>query len=129
MQNCTFIDVHAWLAARCLDPAPQLPIPVYKALPHEAGCKDEAVIVCASGHIQGRQGVALDDLVYIMTRQASDKRLRRRRRSSEAALGALPWLLSCAAGAAAFGFQPRRTALGCLGWCRVEGFEVERPLG
>ena len=48
----------------------QLPIPEYKALPHEPGCKEENLIVCANGHIQGRQGVALDDLVYIMTRQA-----------------------------------------------------------
>ncbi len=47
---------------------PQLPVPDYKALPHEAGCGEEGALVCAGGHIAGRQGVALDDLVYIMTR-------------------------------------------------------------
>lgn len=46
----------------------QMPIPDYKALPHEPGCQDEGLLVCANGHIEGRQGVALDDLVYIMTR-------------------------------------------------------------
>lgn len=43
-------------------------MPSYTALPHEAGCGEEGALVCAGGHIAGRQGVALDDLVYIMTR-------------------------------------------------------------
>lgn len=35
-----------------------------------AGCEDEAAIVCHNGHIKGQQGVALDDMVYVMTRMA-----------------------------------------------------------
>jgi hypothetical protein len=31
---------------------------------------DEGAIVCNNGHIKGQQGVALDDMVYIMTRMA-----------------------------------------------------------
>lgn len=49
----------------------QLPIPAYKALPNDPACEKEGLIVCHNGHIQGRQGVALDDLVYIMTRCAA----------------------------------------------------------
>lgn len=52
-----------------LSPNLQLPIPTYSALPNEAAaCAAEGVLVCHNGHIQGRTGVALDDLVYIMTR-------------------------------------------------------------
>lgn len=35
-----------------------------------AACEDEEKIVCNHGHIKGQQGVALDDMVYIMTRMA-----------------------------------------------------------
>jgi hypothetical protein len=35
-----------------------------------AGCEEEAAIVCNQGHIKGQQGVALDDMVYVMTRMA-----------------------------------------------------------
>jgi hypothetical protein len=35
-----------------------------------AACEDEAAIVCNNGHIKGQQGVALDDMVYVMTRMA-----------------------------------------------------------
>jgi hypothetical protein len=35
-----------------------------------AACEDEAAIVCNAGHIRGQQGVALDDMVYVMTRMA-----------------------------------------------------------
>ena len=38
--------------------------------PLDAGCEDEGAIVCHNGRIKGQQGVALDDLVYIMTRMA-----------------------------------------------------------
>lgn len=58
------------IAEPLVDITPQVPIPTYKALPNEPGCQAEGAIVCHNGHIQGRQGVALDDLVYIMTRLA-----------------------------------------------------------
>ncbi|KAG2441473.1 hypothetical protein HXX76_003095 [Chlamydomonas incerta] len=58
------------IAEPLVDITPQMPVPDYKALPHEPRCQDESLIVCSNGHIQGRQGVALDDLVYIMTRLA-----------------------------------------------------------
>jgi hypothetical protein len=35
-----------------------------------SACEDEAAIVCNHGHIKGQQGVALDDMVYVMTRMA-----------------------------------------------------------
>jgi hypothetical protein len=35
-----------------------------------AACEEEAAIVCNAGHIRGQQGVALDDMVYVMTRMA-----------------------------------------------------------
>jgi hypothetical protein len=35
-----------------------------------AACEEEEKIVCNQGHIKGQQGVALDDMVYIMTRMA-----------------------------------------------------------
>lgn len=35
-----------------------------------ASCEDEGAIVCHHGHIKGQQGVALDDMVYVMTRMA-----------------------------------------------------------
>ena len=39
------------------DPFPllQVPVPDYRALPHEPRCQDESLIVCSNGHIQGRQ--------------------------------------------------------------------------
>lgn len=58
------------IAEPLVDITPQHPIPVYTALPHEPACHTEGTIVCANGHLQGQQGVALDDLVYIMTRLA-----------------------------------------------------------
>ncbi|KAG2485513.1 hypothetical protein HYH03_015786 [Edaphochlamys debaryana] len=58
------------IAEPLVDITPQLPVPDYRALPHEPRCQEEALLVCANGHIAGRQGVALDDLVYIMTRLA-----------------------------------------------------------
>ncbi|KXZ42847.1 hypothetical protein GPECTOR_115g341 [Gonium pectorale] len=56
------------IAEPLVDITPQLPVPAYSALPHEPGCAEEGLLVCANGSIAGRQGVALDDLVYIMTR-------------------------------------------------------------
>lgn len=58
------------IAEPLIDITPQLPIPVYRALPNDPACAAEGSIVCAGGNIEGRQGVALDDLVYIMTRIA-----------------------------------------------------------
>jgi len=58
------------IAEPLLDVTPQLPLPTWRAGPHEAGCADEGTIVCANGRISGQPGVALDDLVYIMTRLA-----------------------------------------------------------
>jgi len=53
------LAVHALAAATC------------SASPLDmAGCESEAAIVCNNGHIQGQQGVALDDMVYVMTRMA-----------------------------------------------------------
>ena len=48
----------------------QLPLPTFSRGPLDPGCEDEDAIVCHNGHIKGQQGVALDDLVYIMTRMA-----------------------------------------------------------
>ncbi|GLI69403.1 hypothetical protein VaNZ11_014007 [Volvox africanus] len=58
------------IAEPLVDITPQLPVPEYTALPHEPRCADEGLLVCDNGRITGRQGVALDDLVYIMTRLA-----------------------------------------------------------
>ncbi|GFR46251.1 hypothetical protein Agub_g7800 [Astrephomene gubernaculifera] len=58
------------IAEPLLDVTPQLPVPPYTALPHDPRCGEEGVLVCHNGRIAGRQGVALDDLVYIMTRLA-----------------------------------------------------------
>lgn len=42
-----------------------------RALPADVkGCEAEESIVCSGGHIRGQQGVALDDMVYVMTRMA-----------------------------------------------------------
>lgn len=59
------------IAEPLIDITPQLPLPTYTASPLElAGCEEEAAIVCNHGHIKGQQGVALDDMVYVMTRMA-----------------------------------------------------------
>eukprot|EP00878_Enallax_costatus_P002541 GHUV01002723.1.p1 GENE.GHUV01002723.1~~GHUV01002723.1.p1 ORF type:complete len:393 (+),score=111.51 GHUV01002723.1:299-1477(+) len=59
------------IAEPLVDITPQLPLPTYKALPSDVtACEAEEAIVCSGGHIQGQQGVALDDMVYVMTRMA-----------------------------------------------------------
>lgn len=58
------------IAEPLLDVTPQLPLPTYTAGPTEPGCGGEGAILCAGGRMTGRPGVALDDLVYIMTRMA-----------------------------------------------------------
>lgn len=59
------------IAEPLVDITPQLPLPEYTASPLQvAACEDEAAIVCNAGHIRGQQGVALDDMVYVMTRMA-----------------------------------------------------------
>ncbi|GBF93100.1 hypothetical protein Rsub_05711 [Raphidocelis subcapitata] len=58
------------IAEPLVDITPQLPLPTFTRGPLEPGCEDEGAIVCHNGHIKGQQGVALDDLVYIMTRMA-----------------------------------------------------------
>jgi len=58
------------IAEPLLDITPQLPLPVWAAGPADAGCFEEGSLVCAGGRIEGTPGVALDDLVYIMTRLA-----------------------------------------------------------
>ncbi|KAG1663370.1 hypothetical protein FOA52_007107 [Chlamydomonas sp. UWO 241] len=58
------------IAEPLLDITPQLPLPTWSAGPADAGCDAEGTIVCANGRISGNPGVALDDLVYIMTRLA-----------------------------------------------------------
>jgi len=57
------------IAESLIDVTPLLPIGKYSALPTDAaGCEAEGVLVCDKGHIAGEAGVALDDLVYIMTK-------------------------------------------------------------
>eukprot|EP00879_Flechtneria_rotunda_P011844 GHRR01012371.1.p1 GENE.GHRR01012371.1~~GHRR01012371.1.p1 ORF type:complete len:310 (+),score=113.77 GHRR01012371.1:981-1910(+) len=59
------------IAEPLVDITPQLPLPTYKANPSDvAACEQEGAIVCNAGHIRGQQGVALDDMVYVMTRMA-----------------------------------------------------------
>lgn len=58
------------IAEPLLDITPQLPLAVWRQGPNEPGCEDEGTIVCENGRIAGLPGVALDDLVYIMTRLA-----------------------------------------------------------
>lgn len=58
------------IAEPLVDVTPQLPLPAFSRGPLDAGCEDEGAIVCHNGRIKGQQGVALDDLVYIMTRMA-----------------------------------------------------------
>eukprot|EP00775_Hariotina_reticulata_P007426 gene7426-7635_t len=59
------------IAEPLVDITPQLPLPTYSASPLDVpGCESEAAIVCNNGHIRGQQGVALDDMVYVMTRMA-----------------------------------------------------------
>ncbi|KAF8056776.1 TGD2 [Scenedesmus sp. PABB004] len=59
------------IAEPLVDITPQLRLPTYTASPLEvAACEAEGAIVCAAGHIRGQQGVALDDMVYVMTRTA-----------------------------------------------------------
>eukprot|EP00884_Botryococcus_braunii_P003273 jgi/Botrbrau1/12947/Bobra.154_2s0008.1 len=53
-----------------IDITPQLPIPAYTASPLDGACETEGKVVCHQGHIKGQPGVAMDDLVYIMTRMA-----------------------------------------------------------
>lgn len=69
---CTCAIVY-WLVRPC----------VCRASPLElAGCEEEAAIVCNQGHIKGQQGVALDDMVYVMTRMARQMEEVRGRSSS-----------------------------------------------
>mmetsp|Transcript_15119 Transcript_15119/g.26252 ORF Transcript_15119/g.26252 Transcript_15119/m.26252 type:complete len:433 (+) Transcript_15119:125-1423(+) len=58
------------IAEPLLDITPQIPLPVWRAGPHQPECAEEGSIVCENGRIKGQPGVALDDLVYIMTRLA-----------------------------------------------------------
>jgi len=59
------------IAEPLVDITPQLPLPVFSHGPLDgAPCRDEGAIVCDGGRIRGQQGVALDDLVYVMTRMA-----------------------------------------------------------
>ncbi|CAL5224181.1 g6821 [Coccomyxa viridis] len=58
------------IAEPLIDITPQLPIPEYKASPLDPECEHEGKIVCSQGHIKGRPGVAMDDLVYICTKIA-----------------------------------------------------------
>lgn len=58
------------IAEPLVDITPILPIPVYSASPLSAACEVEQQVVCHDGVIQGQQGVALDDLVYICTKLA-----------------------------------------------------------
>ena len=58
------------IAEPLLDITPQLPIPSWQNLPSDPKCHEEGSIVCENGRISGQPGVALDDLVYIMTRLA-----------------------------------------------------------
>mmetsp|Transcript_26472 Transcript_26472/g.57755 ORF Transcript_26472/g.57755 Transcript_26472/m.57755 type:complete len:394 (+) Transcript_26472:321-1502(+) len=58
------------IAEPLLDITPQLPIPAWKHGPGDAECDKEGAVVCSNGRISGQPGVALDDLVYIMTRLA-----------------------------------------------------------
>ncbi|CAG9462530.1 unnamed protein product [Pedinophyceae sp. YPF-701] len=58
------------IAEPLVDVTPQLPVPPYTALPTDPACEDEEALVCHRGRIQGEPGVALDDLVYIMTKLA-----------------------------------------------------------
>lgn len=41
-----------------------------QASPLDAACETEGKVVCHQGHIKGQPGVAMDDLVYIMTKMA-----------------------------------------------------------
>lgn len=56
------------IAEPLVDITPQVPIPYYHAGPMDKSCEEEGAIVCHNGHIRGQQGVALDDLVYILTK-------------------------------------------------------------
>eukprot|EP00877_Chromochloris_zofingiensis_P010287 jgi/Chrzof1/5511/Cz16g05280.t1 len=58
------------IAEPLVDITPQLPIPEFTANPMDPRCEQEAAIVCHNGRIQGQQGVALDDMVYVMTKMA-----------------------------------------------------------
>jgi len=59
------------IAEPLIDVVPTLPIAPFSALPTHTGCEAEGVLVCNRGRIQGEPGVALDDLVYIMTKLAN----------------------------------------------------------
>lgn len=56
------------IAESLIDVTPHLPLDAYSALPTEGACEAEGVLVCEGGHIQGEPGVALDDLLYLMTK-------------------------------------------------------------
>ncbi|KAJ9517518.1 hypothetical protein QJQ45_025002 [Haematococcus lacustris] len=58
------------IAEPLLDVTPVMPLPAWRAGPHEPDCSKEGALVCEHGRITGQPGVALDDLVYIMTRLA-----------------------------------------------------------
>eukprot|EP00798_Chlamydomonas_sp_ICE-L_P020492 gene20492-27283_t len=60
------------VAEPLLDITPQLeaPLPSWTASPVDERCEREKLIVCENGRISGTVGVAMDDLVYIMTRMA-----------------------------------------------------------
>ncbi|GAX80213.1 hypothetical protein CEUSTIGMA_g7651.t1 [Chlamydomonas eustigma] len=58
------------IAEPLIDVTPQLPLPTWRNPPNHPDCQQEGSIVCENGRIAGEAGVALDDLVYIMTRLA-----------------------------------------------------------
>ncbi|GAX84634.1 hypothetical protein CEUSTIGMA_g12055.t1 [Chlamydomonas eustigma] len=58
------------IAEPLIDVTPQLPLPTWRNPPNHPDCQQEGAIVCENGRTAGEAGVALDDLVYIMTRLA-----------------------------------------------------------
>jgi ABC-type transporter Mla subunit MlaD len=59
------------IAEPLVDITPQLPVPQFEAGPLDGdACEAEKAIVCDGGRLRGQQGVALDDLVYVMTKMA-----------------------------------------------------------
>jgi hypothetical protein len=81
--------------------APRLALPTHthSASPLDKGaCEEEAAIVCHTGTIKGQQGVALDDMVYVMTRMARQMEEVRLRVQSVMRVHVCVWPCMCAVG-------------------------------